>query len=354
MKKIFIFLVLLFSFSSLAYAADSDYDGVDDSIDACPNTLFTEVHLVWVDWCTKQTTQENLTNWNTQATWDNIKTWNQNSWNGINNDYLNKVKTSNDFSASVGGEQWVFQFMLRIAKDLKNVFFVIVAVYLIVLVLLIFFSSNTEEQITKFKKWIIWSTVWIMVMQTAYAFTKALYDQWVNQGSSFNFVSEIVYPLIHLLEYLASFFFLAVAIYSYFRLVTANWAEDKIKLWKSTIVQAIIWFIVIKISWAIVTNIYWQLNCDENSLVTQACLKNPNIEWSLWVVVTIINWINWFIWILVVIMIIYAWFKIMLSGWNEESVKKWKAMIKYIALWLLLLVTSYLILTFFIIPESKI
>lgn len=353
MKKILFFLVLLFSFST-TFAADSDYDGIDDSVDACPNTIFTETHLVSTNWCTKATTQENITNWNAQSTWDNIKTWNQNSWNWIRNNFLNSIKSDEDFSASNSWEQGIFYFMIRIAKDLKNIFFILVWLYLIVLVILIFFSANTEEQIWKFKKWIIWSTIWIIIMQTAYSFTKSLYDKWVNQWVSFSFVTDIIYPFIHMLEYLASFIFLAIAIYAFFRLVTANWREDKIKLWKNSIIQAIIWFIVIKISWWIVSNIYGQLNCSNSSIITEACLKNPNIEWTLWVVVTVINWINWFIWILIIVMIIYSWLKIILSWWNEESVKKWKAMIKYIFIWLLLLVTSYLILTFFIIPESKI
>ncbi|MDD4151235.1 MAG: hypothetical protein PHR68_01350, partial [Candidatus Gracilibacteria bacterium] len=111
---------------------------------------------------------------------------------------------------------------------------------------------------------------------------------------------------------------------------------------------------VIKISRAIVSNIYGQLSCSNSSIVTEACLKNPNIEGTLGVVVTVINWINGFIGILIIVMIIYAGLKIILSGGNEESVKKGKAMIKYIFIGLLLLVTSYLILTFFIIPESKI
>lgn len=357
MKKLLIFLILLFSFS-LNYTAtwaiiwwDSDYDGVSDTEDKCPNTPAVEAHLVDAGWCAINTKQEyaNPTWWNNAG--DNIKTWWANNQNWIVNNLMTEFKWDEFYWASQWWEQWIFYFIVRIAKNLKDIFFVIISVYLIISVLMIFFASNTEEQIWKFKKAVVWSTVWIIVMQTAFAFTKSLYDKWVNQYAATNFIADIVYPLIRLLEHLAAFFFLAVAIYAFFRLVTANWADDKIKRWKNTIVQAIIWFIVIKISGAIVSNIYWHIECDS---LDQNCLVNGNTEWTLGVAITIINWMNAFIWIIIVVMVIYAGSKIMLSAWNEENVKKGKAVIKYIVLGLLLLVTSYLILTFFIIPESKI
>lgn len=352
-KKILLFLFIIMSFSTFsAYAQDSDYDWVDDSIDACADTPSVEAHLVWNNWCTKETerTYANPTGW-VNNVWDNIKTWWENNQNRINNNLLNQFKWEEFYWASKWWEQWIFYFIVRIAKNLKDIFFIIVWVYLIISVLILLFSANTEERVWKFKKAIVWSTVWIIIMQTAFAFTKSLYDKWVSQYAATNFVADIVYPLIRLLEHLASFFFLAVAIFAFFKLVTANWADDKAKAWKNTIIQAIIWFIVIKISWAIVSNIYGRIECDS---LDQNCLINGNVEWSLWVAITVINWLNAFIGILIVIMVIYAGSKIMLSAWNEENVKKWKSIIKYIAIGLFLLATSYLILTFFIIPESKI
>ena len=53
-------------------------------------------------------------------------------------------------------------------------------------------------------------------------------------------------------------------------------------------------------------------------------------------------------------MIIYAGIQILLSRGDEEKIKKGKNAIIYIAIGLGLLVMNYLILTFFIIPESTI
>jgi len=39
------------------------------------------------------------------------------------------------------------------------------------------FASNTEEELGKFKKGIIWITVGLIVMQIAFAFAKIMFDQ---------------------------------------------------------------------------------------------------------------------------------------------------------------------------------
>lgn len=44
----------------------------------------------------------------------------------------------------------------------------------------------------------------------------------------------------------------------------------------------------------------------------------------------------------------------MLSGGDEEKIKKGKDTIKYIAVGLFVLVASFLILTFFLVPEATI
>jgi hypothetical protein len=56
----------------------------------------------------------------------------------------------------------------------------------------------------------------------------------------------------------------------------------------------------------------------------------------------------------VVLMILYAWFLVLTSWWDEEKYKKAKKIILYSWIWILILFASYLILTFFIVPESKI
>lgn len=277
----------------------------------------------------------------------------------LDNNRLNTLENWWEFY-TVGNTwaSWISNLLLKIAKSMKNLFFVIASIYLIVLAIRLLFSSNTEEELWNIKKWILWSTVWLMVMQISYSFVASIYDKWVSQQTAYDFIKNIIFPLINLLELLASFFFIAIAIFAFYRMVTSGWDEEKIKTGKMSIFQWIIWFIIIKISWGLVESIYGKLNCEEIwwviTLEWRNCIEEANLGSWVQMMTEVINWVNWFVGIATVLMIIYAGWLIMLSGGDEEKMKKWKSMILYIAIWLLILASSYLLLTFFIIPESKI
>jgi hypothetical protein len=70
------------------------------------------------------------------------------------------------------------------------------------------------------------------------------------------------------------------------------------------------------------------------------------------IIISVINWLNGFVAIAVLIMIIYAGAQIMLSAGDEEKIKKGKQSIIYIAIGLTVLVMNFLILTFFLKPDS--
>lgn len=248
---------------------------------------------------------------------------------------------------------WIYNSLVEIAKNIKNIFFVVASLYFTILVIKLIISWESDEQVTKFKKWIIWISIWIMITQISYSFVDSLYSKWVSDVLAYDFSKSIIEPLIKLLETSASFVFLAVAIIAFFKMITANWAEEKIKSSKMSILYSIIWFIVIKFSWLIVESIYWKYNCSSNIFNTE-CKRITNLDWFVGIIATIINWANWFLWILIVILIIYAWLQVVFNVWDEDRLKKAKNTVLYIIVWLFLLVVNYLILTFFIIPESAI
>jgi len=142
------------------------------------------------------------------------------------------------------------------------------------------------------------------------------------------------------------FFFLAIMIYAFYRIITAWGDEEKAKTWKLSVLYAGIWFIVIKIASGLVSAIYWSIN--SRNIIWTTNFVNTNIGWFSEIVVKIINWMNWFVWIAVVLMITYAWFLSLTSFGDEEKLKKSKNIIMYVAIWILVLVSNYLILTFFI------
>lgn len=282
-------------------------------------------------------------------------------WNHVKRNLKLKV-FGNDpefIKVSRGWERGLYYTLVRFARDLKNFFFAAATIFYLIIVLRLILTSNTDEELNNFKKWIIWITVWIIIMQLAYSFTLLLYDKTIGEQLAFNLIDTVVYPLLSLIETLASVFFLAMAIYTFYRLITANGAEDKIKSAKMTILYSIIWFMVIRFARLIVESVYGRLNCESDlgwfiTVESGRCLTEADLNGWVAIIVNIINWANSFIWIVVVIMIMYAGFQVLISWGDEERLKKWKQTFIYIAIGLVLLVMNYLILTFFLVPESVI
>ncbi len=270
------------------------------------------------------------------------------------NVHLNEIKDPNtDFTVWVWGETWIYNTILRVARDLKNLFFIVSWLFFLIIVIRLIVSDKTESEVTNFKKWLIWISVWVVVTQLAYYIVFNLFDRWVNINLAERFLSTIMNPLINMLETAASFVFLAIMIYAFFRIITAGWDDAKAKTWKMAVLYAAVWFIVVKIAKAIVYTTYWKSNC-RNNILQVNCVNQTDLKWFAQIIVRIIDWMNSFVWIVVILFIIYAWFLVLTSAWDEWKLKKAKNIIIYIIIWLTILVFNYLILTFFIIPESKI
>jgi len=265
-----------------------------------------------------------------------------------------------------GWEKWIYYTLVRVARDLKNLFLILATIYFIIMVFQVMFAGKTEEAVNSFKKWIIWISLGIIIMQLAYAFTRILYDQsgwFYNQNIwgelAFRLVENLINPLIKLIETIAAFFFIGIAIYAFYRLITANGDEEKANKAKKSIIEAIIGFIVIKLARSIVEAVYGTIHCNQvmNGIITLnggMCLEDAELSKFADIVVRVINWVNSLVGIIVVIMIIYAWFQIFISAGEEEKLKKAKMSLIYIVIGMFILVANYLILTFFILPEATI
>lgn len=318
--------------------------------------LLTIIISIFLVWTIDTFAVQNIPNSN------NVDIWQSSNSNWINNPFLNDLWNNWDWDISVWN-QWersIVRFLYNIAQDIKTIFYILSWVYFFIITIKLIAASNTEEEVTKFKKGIIWITVWIILMQIVFYFVEILYAREIWADLAWQFASNIIEPLIKVLETAASFFFLLIAIYSFYRIVTANWDEEKVKTWKMTIVYWLIGFIVIKLSKQIVYASYWRVNCNEHSFLGifsiggNNCNTENQISWLNTIIIQIINWANWFVWILVILMIIYAWVQVLFSGWDEEKLSKAKKSIIYIIIWIAILVLNYFILTFLIRPEVSI
>ena len=269
----------------------------------------------------------------------------------VTNQKLDSFNDSRFINTTSIWEEWIFRTLVRFAMDLKNLFYIIATVFFLVISLRLILASNTEEELWKFKKWIIWITIWLIVMQIALVFVESLYRPEVSTSLAFRLFNNVVLPFINLLQLLASFFFIAIAIYAFYRLVTANGNEEAISSGKKTIWFALIGFIVIRFAMEIVEAFYGRVNCTP-ILDTWLCENVQNLSEAVNIIITIINWLNAFVAIVVVIMILYAWAQILLSAGDEEKLKKSKNSLIFIAIWIFILIANFLILTFFLSEPS--
>lgn len=290
---------------------------------------------------------------------DNLRIWAGDggvSDNAENNEKLASFNDENFIWVSNGWERGLYNSLIAIAQALKNIFYVLATIYFLIICLKLIFAGNTEEELGNFKKWIVWITVWLIVMQIAFVFTQILFDQGVSAWLGATLIQNLVLPLIYLIQTLASIFFIAVAIFAFYQLVTANWNEEAVKSWKMTIVYALIGFLIVKLAQTIVEAFYWRINCGSWALISSGtqCVNVSEMSDWIQIIIRIINWMNWFVAIVVLIMIIYAGAQILLSAWDEEKIKKWKQAILYIAIGLFVLAINFLIITFFLAPGEVI
>lgn len=274
----------------------------------------------------------------------NLDSWNIKEWVD-RNDPLRELQDNWD-GFIVSDQIWergIYDVLLTAARDLKNVFFLVATIFFLYLVIQLLLSENSEEDTTKFKKWILWITIWLVVMQLSFTFVSAIYDGWLWSQLWKSLVESVIQPLIQLLETLASFFFITMGIVAFYQLVTSGGEEQAATDAKTTVVNAIGGFLLVQLAAFIVTSVY---NASGNTWVDPW-------EFSR-VIVTIINWMNSFVGIAVIVMIIYTGAQVLLSWWEEEKITNAKKSMIYIVIWIVLLVVNFLILTFFFNPSTPI
>lgn len=60
----------------------------------------------------------------------------------------------------------------------------------------------------------------------------------------------------------------------------------------------------------------------------------------------IVAYLIWFLFFVAIVYVLYAWFKILVSSWEEEELKKSKSIIAYVIIWIILIFLAYSIVNF--------
>ena len=246
--------------------------------------------------------------------------------------------------------------LLRAATDGKNVIIFCCIVYLFIIALKLLFSNGTEEDIKHWRHGVIWTVVAIVLLQSSYGIVGVLYNLDVGtqgQASGVEVLEGIVYHFIDLLQILVAFIFIAMMIYAFFKIVTAQGDEEKVKRGKREIFYLLFGFVGVKIADIVVATTYGTVdtNCvgSDSLFVSSNCvLQQADVSSSIVIMTTIVNWLDGFIAILVVLAIIWAGFLILTSVGHEDRLKRAYHILLYTAIGLILLVVSLILFNFLI------
>jgi hypothetical protein len=277
--------------------------------------------------------------------------------------------TPGDNLATFAGNGWITDFFIKtslsgnaventfvaIAWGIKNFFICIAVIFLIIGVTKLLFSSGDEEAAKKWRRNIIWVSVGIFVMQIWYSVWRTLYLKdtmtHVDGKLGWLFWVNIFEPIVNVMLVLASFAFLAMAIYAFYVMVSAWGNEERVKKGKNIIIYAIIGFLLIRIPKFLVTAIYGTPTdaCKNNVWISVGiCTVNDrnladgvNIFWK------ILTYISGFLALLAVVLVIYAGWLIFISAGEEEKLKKAKNILIYVLIGFVALVASHAIFRFF-------
>lgn len=258
------------------------------------------------------------------------------------------------FYDTTGSSDAVQNTFIAIAGGIKNFFILIAVLFLVIGVMKLFFGGGDEEAVKKWKSNIIWVSVWVFVMQIAYSIWRTLYlsDTFARVDGRLGWMTwiNVFEPIVNILLLLASFGFIAMAVYAFYVIITGAGDEEKLKKWKNIVLYAVIGFLLIRIPKILVVAIYGEPSneCKNNTWSFGTCeLWDKNLGESINIFGKILAYMNTFLALFAVIMVLYAGWLVFISGGDEEKLKKAKRTIIYLTLGIILLIASQAIFRFF-------
>lgn len=254
------------------------------------------------------------------------------------------------------GEKGVFNLMVRGARDFKNAMLVITSFVLLMAVVRLIYSDNSEEDAGKLKSTALWATLGIVVMVSSWAYVQNLYGKDIDAELARDISSNVFGPLTRMLEVLASFAFVVSGFYGFYKMITAHGEDEGAEKGKKTFINAVIGFLALKLVKPFVYSLYGQEQCKSGGIFGIDIFKNcelaRNVGDTVGLAAKVIDWVNGFVAVVTVLMIIYAGFLYVTSGGDDDKTKQAKTIMKYAAIGMLLLVSTYVLFRFFVTQDA--
>lgn len=208
--------------------------------------------------------------------------------------------------------------LIGIAFQIKNFVIVIGVVFLIVGVIKLLLSSNSEEDVKRWRLSIVWVSIGVFFLQITFSIWGTLFQRdtstsAVDAALSWEFWNNIFSPIVGLFQLLAGFAFIAMMIYAFYLIVTGGGNEEKSKRGKNVVIFAVIGFLLLKLPYTIVSSIYGNIpacSSDSSNLWAMASpctgMSATDLTGTVEIIAKVFTFVNSFLVLLAIILIIYA------------------------------------------------
>lgn len=227
-KYIFSWVLLIFLVYAWAQMVMSMWTD-EDALSKSKRTIWYS--MIWLVFINMPWTLYEALKWDkTSVAW-----WIWSSWaNEINSTTTNLFINLDIFAVTLN--DYIIKFL--------QIILVSVAILVIIIAWLKIITSRwREEQVTESKNKILWSIVWLIFIWFIEVWQKFAYGWEISDWQD---IFETIANLLLFLAWPIVIFFLTMAGYYY---ITANWDEDKVKKWKSIVVNVLLATAILLISY---------------------------------------------------------------------------------------------------------
>lgn len=242
----------------------------------------------------------------------------------------------------------------------KNIMMPIIVVIWILLAFIAFYKialSDKEDERKSWKNYLLWGTIWVIIMTTAWFLTWNLV--WKNWSWGIlwawqdydpltianNLYQNIIKKFFVLAMYFIIWILFVILLINLIKFLSSSDKEDIQKHTKTIIVWNSIWIIFILFAKNIVEMFYSNMK-NSTSLWSQSpILENKDLWW----LATVLNYFLSFIAFIITVFIIYQSFLLLTKPDDEWTYKNLKKYFVYALLWVLLIWGVYIIANFFIV-----
>lgn len=261
------------------------------------------------------------------------------------------VATSKFWNQTIDAKSWtmteqIIKITTNVFHTLKVVIWWMLVIYMVYAwIMLIASLWDDDEKITSSKRSIWYAIVWLIFVNIPWSLysilswkkttedvtsaswsSTTLYENNLFMNSSTFW--PIIWNLITFLQIILAAFAIFVIVFSWIKMMLAQWKEEEIKSARSKIINSILGLIFLWIleAWRSVVFV-WDLKVKWQNLFA-----------------TLANLALYFAWPVAIFFLSMAWYYYITSGWNDDKVKKAKSIVFNTLLATLILIWMY---TFF-------